>query len=128
MPCCEECGDEARRRAQCINCHKLICPFCMNHSTHSTGESHVPLAALTASDKRIRRKMFGRLPWGHKSRHCVFCGKVGPRTIVAGGYAHKRCLIGKEVRAVDRVTALKTAFVAGAESAVALAKKEGRDT
>lgn len=31
-------------------------------------------------------------PWGHVSRHCVYCGKVGPRTMVAGGYAHKRCL------------------------------------
>ena len=33
-----------------------------------------------------------RLPWGHKSRHCVYCGKVGPRCIVAGGYAHKYCI------------------------------------
>lgn len=38
-----------------------------------------------------------RLPWGHKSRHCIYCGKVGPRTIVAGGWAHKRC-IPKEYR------------------------------
>lgn len=28
----------------------------------------------------------------HKSRHCVFCGKAGPRTMVAGGWAHKRCI------------------------------------
>lgn len=33
-----------------------------------------------------------KAPWGHVSRHCVYCGKVGPRTMVAGGYAHKRCL------------------------------------
>lgn len=33
-----------------------------------------------------------RLPWGHKSRHCVYCGRVGPRTRVASGYAHKRCI------------------------------------
>lgn len=33
-----------------------------------------------------------RLPWGHKSRRCVFCGRVGPRTLVVGGWAHKRCL------------------------------------
>lgn len=33
-----------------------------------------------------------RLPWGHKSRHCVYCGKVGPRCVVAGGWAHKYCL------------------------------------
>jgi hypothetical protein len=33
-----------------------------------------------------------RLPWGHKSRHCVYCGKVGPRTQVVGGWAHKRCI------------------------------------
>jgi hypothetical protein len=36
--------------------------------------------------------MSERLPWGHKSRHCIYCGKVGPRCIVAGGYAHKYCL------------------------------------
>jgi hypothetical protein len=35
--------------------------------------------------------------WGHVSRHCVYCGKVGPRSIVAGGWAHKRCIpfVGK---------------------------------
>lgn len=33
-----------------------------------------------------------RPSWGHVSRHCVYCGRVGPRTIVAGGYAHKYCL------------------------------------
>ena len=33
-----------------------------------------------------------RLPWGHKSRHCVFCGLVGPRVPVLGGYAHRRCI------------------------------------
>lgn len=34
-----------------------------------------------------------RPPWGHVSRRCVYCGKVGPRTMVAGGWAHKRCLV-----------------------------------
>jgi hypothetical protein len=33
-----------------------------------------------------------RLPWGHKSRHCVYCGKVGPRIQLLGGYAHKYCM------------------------------------
>lgn len=36
--------------------------------------------------------MAKRLPWGHESRHCIYCGKVGPRTVVLGGYAHKYCL------------------------------------
>lgn len=31
-------------------------------------------------------------PWGHASRHCVYCGKVGPRVLVAGGWAHRRCV------------------------------------
>jgi len=39
-----------------------------------------------------------RAPWGHVSRRCIYCGKVGPRTIVAGGYAHKRCLPRKPQR------------------------------
>lgn len=30
--------------------------------------------------------------WGHKSRHCLYCGKVGPRVLVGGGYAHRRCI------------------------------------
>lgn len=29
-----------------------------------------------------------RLPWGHKSRRCIYCGKVGPRTRTVGGWAH----------------------------------------
>lgn len=33
-----------------------------------------------------------RLPWGHKSRHCVYCGKVGPRVGVLDGYAHRYCI------------------------------------
>jgi hypothetical protein len=37
-----------------------------------------------------------RPPWGHVSRHCVYCGRVGPRCIVAGGYAHERCLPEEE--------------------------------
>lgn len=39
-----------------------------------------------------------RPPWGHVSRHCVYCGKVGPRTMVPGGWAHKRCLPSKPTR------------------------------
>lgn len=35
-------------------------------------------------------------PWGHVSRHCIVCGKVGPRTFTrigySIGYAHKRCI------------------------------------
>jgi len=34
----------------------------------------------------------GRRPWGHVSRHCIYCGRVGPRVIVVGGYAHRRCI------------------------------------
>lgn len=33
-----------------------------------------------------------RRPWGHVSRHCVYCGKVGPRVVVAAGFAHRRCI------------------------------------
>lgn len=33
-----------------------------------------------------------RVPWGHVSRHCVYCGKVGPRVIVVAGWAHRRCV------------------------------------
>lgn len=39
-----------------------------------------------------RNRPLVRLPWGHQSRKCLYCGKVGPRTVVAGGYAHKRCI------------------------------------
>lgn len=39
-----------------------------------------------------------RPPWGHVSRHCVYCGQVGPRTVVLGGYAHKRCLPAAQPR------------------------------
>lgn len=36
-----------------------------------------------------------RPPWGHVSRHCVRCGKVGPRTRdpQTGGWIHKRCIV-----------------------------------
>ncbi len=37
-----------------------------------------------------------RLPWGYKSRHCVRCGKVGPRIQVFGGYVHKYCMTDEE--------------------------------
>lgn len=46
------------------------------------------MAALRASLQAAGK----RPPWGHVSRRCVHCGKVGPRTIVAGGWAHKRCI------------------------------------
>jgi hypothetical protein len=39
-----------------------------------------------------------RPPWGHTSRHCVRCGKVGPRCIVLGGWAHFYCLRPDEKR------------------------------
>jgi hypothetical protein len=39
-----------------------------------------------------RNRPLVRVPWGHQSRKCCYCGKVGPRTIVAGGWAHKRCI------------------------------------
>lgn len=32
------------------------------------------------------------MAWKNYSRKCIYCGKVGPRTAVIGGYAHKRCL------------------------------------
>lgn len=34
-----------------------------------------------------------------KSRHCRYCGKVGPRTQIAGGWAHKRCLPKRSAKA-----------------------------
>ena len=48
----------------------------------------------TAKSKPARRRIreSNRLAWGHKSRHCVYCGKVGPRVVVVGGYAHRRCI------------------------------------
>lgn len=33
-----------------------------------------------------------RPPWGRVSRHCKYCGKVGPRVQVLGGWAHRRCI------------------------------------
>lgn len=33
-----------------------------------------------------------RPAWGHVARRCVHCGKVGPRVIVAGGWAHRYCI------------------------------------
>ena len=50
--------------------------------------------------------MAKRPPWGHVSRHCVHCGKVGPRTRVLGGWAHKRCIYKpwteRQQRAMER--------------------------
>jgi len=37
-----------------------------------------------------------RPPWGHVSRHCYRCGKVGPRTWTVYGWCHKRCLFEKQ--------------------------------
>lgn len=49
-----------------------------------------------------------RLPWGHESRHCVRCGKVGPRiNDVTAGWVHYYCLTDEEKRrrrAADRET------------------------
>lgn len=42
--------------------------------------------------------VMSRPPWGHESRHCIYCGRVGPRMLVAGGYAHKYCLPEDELR------------------------------
>ncbi len=39
-----------------------------------------------------------RAPWGHTPRHCVYCGKVGPRTWSKLGLAHKRCIPSDELR------------------------------
>jgi hypothetical protein len=36
-----------------------------------------------------------RLPWGHESRHCERCGKVGPR-IWLRGWVHLYCLTNEE--------------------------------
>jgi hypothetical protein len=49
--------------------------------------------------------MAQRLPWGHESRRCVYCGRVGPRMVVLGGYAHKYCLpkeVLRELRKIER--------------------------
>lgn len=46
--------------------------------------------------------MAKKSPWGHESRHCVYCGKVGPRMLVLGGYAHKYCLPKSELSARRR--------------------------
>lgn len=32
-----------------------------------------------------------RPSWGHVSRHCARCGKVGPRCIAVDGYIHAYC-------------------------------------
>lgn len=42
--------------------------------------------------------MSKRLPWGHKSRNCMRCGKVGPRVSYFGGYVHLYCLTRDEQR------------------------------
>jgi hypothetical protein len=42
--------------------------------------------------------MAKKLPWGHTSRHCLRCGKVGPRCLVLGGYVHFYCLTENEKR------------------------------
>lgn len=50
-----------------------------------------------------------RLPWGHESRYCCRCGKVGPRCIVAGGWSHYYCLSDHEKR--ERRTPSKQAHL-----------------
>lgn len=42
--------------------------------------------------------MTKRLSWGHESRHCARCGKVGPRCTTKNemGYAHFYCLTNEE--------------------------------
>jgi hypothetical protein len=32
------------------------------------------------------------------SRHCTYCGRVGPRVVVLGGYAHRYCIDGPPVK------------------------------
>lgn len=41
-----------------------------------------------------------RLPWGHESRHCARCGKVGPRVYnpAGHGYIHAYCRTAEEAR------------------------------
>lgn len=38
-----------------------------------------PKAKSKPARRRIRQS--NRLAWGHRSRHCVHCGKVGPRVV-----------------------------------------------
>lgn len=33
-----------------------------------------------------------RPAWGHVASYCVYCGQKGPRVIVLGGKAHRRCV------------------------------------
>jgi len=42
--------------------------------------------------------MSKRLPWGHQSRNCARCGKVGPRCTTKNeiGYVHFYCLTSEE--------------------------------
>lgn len=42
--------------------------------------------------------MSNRLPWGHESRYCARCGKVGPRCTTKNilGYVHFYCLTSEE--------------------------------
>jgi len=41
-----------------------------------------------------------RLPWGHESRRCARCGKVGPRVFnpTGFGYIHAYCRTDSEKR------------------------------
>lgn len=39
-----------------------------------------------------------RTPWGHVSRHCARCGKVGPRVQHRLGWVHFYCLTDEEKR------------------------------
>jgi hypothetical protein len=39
-----------------------------------------------------------RPSWGHVSRCCLRCGKVGPRVMMGGGWVHFYCLTDAEKR------------------------------
>jgi len=50
-----------------------------------------------------------RKPWGHESRRCIYCGKVGPRCwVIAKGYAHRRCIKLKEKAHTEMIKAAET--------------------
>lgn len=65
-----------------------------------------------------------RLPWGHQSRHCLYCGGVGPRMFVLGGYAHKRCIPKAELKARKEAPARRVPFRSSGESGYAITAVE----
>lgn len=46
--------------------------------------------------------MSKRPSWGHTSRRCARCGKVGPRCIAWDGWIHAYCRTQKERRDRER--------------------------